>query len=306
MSYVATETSSPWRYLGHRVYSLCSTEEPSKLEKVITSNPAILLIHGFGASTDHWRYNIPALAKFYEVHALDLLGFGKSAKPGDLQYGGPLWRDQVVAYVRERIKRPTVLVGNSLGGYAALAAGSALGEEAAGVVLLNAAGRFSEEKQSSQSFVTKVTRFVGGGLLKDPFVQRLIFENLRRPSTIRRTLNQVYIDKRNVDDELVEAIRQPSLDRGAFQVFRSVFEPGGPPGQPLDELFAQLKSPLLLLWGNRDPWMNAPGKRDIFRRYTPQETKEIILDAGHCPHDEVPDQVNEALLKWLKEIPVNF
>ena len=115
-------------------------------------------------------------------------------------------------------------------------------------------------------------------------------------------MNQVYIDKTNVDDALVEAIRKPSLDPGAFQVFRSVFEPGGPPGKPLDELFTELQSPLLLLWGNRDPWMNAPGKRAIFQRYTPTATKEVVLEAGHCPHDEVPDQVNDALLKWLEDI----
>ena len=36
--------------------------------------------------------------------------------------------------------------------------------------------------------------FLGGGFLKDPLIQRLIFENLRQPGTIRRTLNQVYIE----------------------------------------------------------------------------------------------------------------
>tara|TARA_Y100001968_G_scaffold332232_1_gene389587 strand:- start:93 stop:1001 length:909 start_codon:yes stop_codon:yes gene_type:complete len=302
MSVLVNEISSPWSYLGHSVHCLRSCKETQSIEDTSKLRPAILLIHGFGASTDHWRYNIPALSKSHEVHALDLLGFGKSSKPGELKYGGPLWRDQVVAYVQERIKKPTVLVGNSLGGYAALAAGSALGKEAAGVVLLNAAGRFSEEKKSSRGIVSKVTQFIGGGLLKDPLIQRLIFENLRRPSTIRKTLNQVYFDKTNVDDGLVEAIRKPSLDKGAFQVFRSVFEPGGPPGKPLDELFAELQSPLLLLWGNRDPWMNAPGKRAIFQRYTPTATKEVVLEAGHCPHDEVPDQVNDALLQWLEEI----
>tara|TARA_Y100001968_G_scaffold281345_1_gene278546 strand:+ start:216 stop:1124 length:909 start_codon:yes stop_codon:yes gene_type:complete len=302
MSSDAPKNSSNWSYLGHSVHALSTNKDLSSFSSEANSTPAVLLIHGFGASTDHWRFNIPVISQSYEVHAIDLLGFGRSSKPEGLNYGGPLWRDQVVAYVTEKIGRPTVLVGNSLGGYAALAAGSALGREAAGVVLLNAAGRFSDEKKVSKGFISKAIQYIGGGLLKDPIVQRLIFENLRRPGTIRRTLNQVYIDKTNVDDELVEAIRKPSLDPGAFQVFRSVFEPGGPPGKPLDELFAELKAPLLLLWGNRDPWMNAPGKRSIFLRYAPKATTEVVLDAGHCPHDEVPEQVNEALLKWLDEI----
>ena len=302
MTSLVSGIDSSWSYLGHKVHSFKSFQANQSLDTGDALAPAILLIHGFGASTDHWRYNIPVLSQFYEVHALDLLGFGRSSKPGELKYGGSLWRDQVIAYIQERISRPTVLVGNSLGGYTALAAGAALGKDAAGVVLLNAAGRFSEEKKISNGFFSKAAKFIGGGLLKDPFVQRLIFENLRRPGTIRKTLNQVYMDKTNVDDELVESIRKPSLDPGAFQVFRSVFEPGGPPGKPLDDLFRELQSPLLLLWGNNDPWMNTPGKRAIFQRYTPKATTEVVLEAGHCPHDEVPDLVNKALMHWLEGI----
>jgi pimeloyl-ACP methyl ester carboxylesterase len=257
----------------------------------------VLLVHGFGASTDHWRFNIPVLARTHEVHAIDLLGFGRSAKPAGLAYGGALWRDQLAAYVRERIGRPTVIVGNSLGGYSALAAGTVLDELAAGVVLINAAGPFSDEQVEPKGWGAIARRTIGGALLRSPVLQRLLFENMRRPATIRRTLNQVYIDKTNVDDALVEAIRQPSLDPGAFGVFRTVFDI--PRGQPLDELFAQLSCPLLLLWGIRDPWINAAGRRAAFQRHAPAATHEVVLEAGHCPHDEVPEQVNTALLEWL-------
>ena len=261
------------------------------------TGPAILLVHGFGASTDHWRFNIPVLALTHEVHAIDLLGFGRSAKPAGLTYGGALWRDQLCAYVNERIGRPTVLVGNSLGGFAALAAGAALGEGAAGVALLNAAGPFSDEQQLPQGWGAIARQTIGSALLRSPVLQRLLFENMRRPATVRRTLNQVYIDRTNVDDELVEAILRPSRDPGAFGVFRTVFDI--PRGQPLDELFAGLTAPLLLLWGIRDPWINAAGRRASFQRHAPARTTEVVLEAGHCPHDEVPDQVNRALLEWL-------
>nr|MCH9714372.1 alpha/beta fold hydrolase [Cyanobacteriota bacterium] len=262
--------------------------------------PAVLLVHGFGASTDHWRFNLPVLAAQHEVHAIDLLGFGRSAKPAELAYGGGLWCDQLAAYVAERIGRPTVLVGNSLGGFAALAAGVALGDQAAGVVLINAAGPFSDEQAPPKGWGAIARRTIGGALLKSPVLQRLLFENLRRPATIRRTLNQVYIDRTNVDDALVEAIRRPSLDPGAFGVFRTVFDI--PSGQPLDGLFAELACPLLLLWGIRDPWINAVGRRAAFQRHAPAATSEVVLEAGHCPHDEVPEQVNSALLAWLAEL----
>ena len=280
----------PWSYAGHPVHAIAAA--PAEPE-----GPAILLVHGFGASTDHWRHNIPELAQRHEVHAIDLLGFGRSAKPAELAYGGPLWRDQLAAYVHERIGRPTVLAGNSLGGFSALAAGAALGDQAAGVVLLNAAGPFSDEQAPPKGWGAITRQTIAGALLKSPVLQRLLFENLRRPATIRRTLNQVYVDKTNVDEALVEAIRRPSLDPGAFGVFRTVFDI--PRGQPLDELFAQLTCPLLLLWGIRDPWINAVGRRAAFQRHAPACTREVVLEAGHCPHDEVPDQVNAALLDWI-------
>ena len=295
MTYVVACLSDPqpWNYAGHPVHVV--TAAPAGPE--VPAGPAVLLVHGFGASTDHWRHNIPVLAQRHEVHAIDLLGFGRSAKPAELAYGGALWRDQLAAYVAERIGRPTVLVGNSLGGFSALAAGAALGNQAAGVVLLNAAGPFSDEQAPPKGWAAIARQTIGGALLKSPVLQRLIFENLRRPATIRRTLNQVYVDKTNVDDALVEAIRRPSLDPGAFGVFRTVFDI--PRGQPLDELFAQLACPLLLLWGIRDPWINAAGRRGAFQRHAPAATTEVVLEAGHCPHDEVPDQVNSALLEWL-------
>ena len=284
-----------WSHLGHAVHTVQQHPDQDRSDR-----PALLLVHGFGASTDHWRYNIPSLSESHSVYALDLLGFGRSAKPGNLSYGGALWRDQLVHYVREVIGRPTVIAGNSLGGFAALAAGAALKQDCAGVVLLNAAGPFSEEKKSPQGWAAIARKSISTALLKNPLLQRLLFENLRRPVTIRRTLNQVYVDKTNVDDWLVESIRRPSLDPGAFGVFRTVFDI--PTGQPLDELFAELTAPLLLLWGIRDPWINAPGRRSTFQRHAPTATTEVVLEAGHCPHDEVPDQVNAALQEWLKNL----
>ena len=315
MSALAVSPTATWSYLGHEVYSVSSSPNQTAQDVSIDAGgPAVLLVHGFGASTDHWRYNIPVLAKTYEVHAIDLLGFGRSAKPSELEYGGELWKEQVVAYVKERIKRPTVIVGNSLGGYAALAAGAALEADSAGVVLLNAAGYFSDEKfvTKPKNLSSKLRQMIGMGLSRDllvkwlvyPLIQRLIFENLRRPGVIKSTLQQVYIDPTNVDDYLIESIRRPSLDPGAFQVFQKVFQARGLKGKPIDELFQDLQAPLLLLWGDSDPWLrNAKAKQDKFRFFAKEasvEVKEVLLNAGHCPHDEIPDQVNQEMLTWLK------
>ncbi len=69
-----------WNFLNYPIHTVSS--EPEHAQKGF----AILLIHGFGASTDHWRFNIPILSNKYEVHAIDMLGFGKSPKPQDVEY----------------------------------------------------------------------------------------------------------------------------------------------------------------------------------------------------------------------------
>ena len=76
---------SPWSHLGHAVHTV--SQEPD--QPIPSDRPALLLVHGFGASTDHWRYNIPVLSQSHPVHAIDLLGFGRSAKPASLRTAVP-------------------------------------------------------------------------------------------------------------------------------------------------------------------------------------------------------------------------
>ncbi len=99
---IESDVNYNWNFLNYPIHTLSAKPEQ------ISNERAILLIHGFGASTDHWRFNIPVLSTKYEVHAMDLLGFGKSPKPQDVEYSGSLWKDQVVAYVKEKIKKPTI------------------------------------------------------------------------------------------------------------------------------------------------------------------------------------------------------
>ena len=82
-----------WNFLNYPIHTVSANPEQT------SKNFAILLIHGFGASTEHWRCNIPVLSKKYEVHAMDLLGFGKSPKPQDVEYSGSLWKDQVLSLI---------------------------------------------------------------------------------------------------------------------------------------------------------------------------------------------------------------
>ena len=121
-----------WQWQGQPVsYVVCRSSD---------ADQAVVLVHGFGACKEHWRHNLAALALDHDVYALDLLGFGASAKPtsrlaeespevGDCVYGIELWAQQVAAFISEVVRAPVTLVGNSIGGVVALRCASLLEQE---------------------------------------------------------------------------------------------------------------------------------------------------------------------------------
>lgn len=279
-----------WHWRGHDIYYVISGTAHSPY-------PPLLLVHGFGASTDHWRKNVEELSREFQVFAIDLLGFGRSAKP-NLQYSGELWRDQLHDFITEVIAQPAVLAGNSLGGYASLCVAAQHPQSASGLILINSAGPFSDsEPKPEPTFVRKLLSRTMRSLFLQDWVAFLVFQNTRRKSVIRKTLEKVYVDRSAVTDRLVEEIYRPSGDPGAFRVFASIFRT--PRGETVDRLLEQLTCPLLMLWGEGDPWMKVRERGAKFQQYYPQLT-EYYLNAGHCPHDEIPSQVNSLIGDWLK------
>ncbi len=267
------------------------------------SRPPLLLVHGFGASTDHWRKNIAELSQDFEVWAIDLLGFGRSQK-ADAPYSANLWRDQVQDFITQVIGRPAVLAGNSIGGYTVMAVAAAYPDSVKGVVLLNSVGGFQTKTAQPlapkpdplRQAVGKTLGQLAQSLFQQDWFSFLLFQYVRQKSVIRKTLEQVYLDKSAVTDQLVEEIYRPACDPGAARVFALVFRSGK--GDPADVLLAKMTCPLLALWGEGDPWMSARSRGAQFRQHYPRLT-EHYLPSGHCPHDESPTQVNALIRDWM-------
>lgn len=278
-----------WQWRGNSIYYVTAGEQqPAK--------PPLLLVHGFGASTDHWRKNIAQLQEQFQVWAIDLLGFGRSAKP-NLEYSGKLWREQLHDFINQVIGQPAALAGNSLGGYACLGVAAEYPQAVAGLILLNSAGPFSApQNQSGQKSGKNGNGKLIRSILLQPWASWLLFQYVRRRAVIRKTLEKVYLDRTAITDQLIEDLRRPAFDPGAAQVFNSVFKT--PQGETVDLLLSKIKSPLLMLWGEKDPWIDAKARGVQFRQYYPQLT-EYYLTAGHCPHDEIPAQVNQLIADWI-------
>lgn len=268
---------------------------------VMGEGKPLFLIHGFGASIGHWKKNIPVLAaQGYRVFALDLLGFGASTKPA-LDYTLELWQEQIKDFWSVHIQEPTVFIGNSIGGLISLMLMSNYPEITAGGVLINCAGGLNHRPDE----LNLPLRLIMGGftkLVSSPLTGKFLFNTIRQKNRIRSTLYQVYRDRAAVTDELVEMLYAPSCDSGAQQVFASVLT--APAGSTPQDLLPKRKAPLLVLWGAEDPWTPIKGAKiyqDLAANNSDVEFYSIP-NAGHCPHDEKPEVVNQYIGNWLSRI----
>jgi pimeloyl-ACP methyl ester carboxylesterase len=265
------------------------------------SGEPLMLVHGFGASLGHWRRNIPVLAQGgYRVFAIDLLGFGGSAKPA-IDYSLDLWAGLLKDFWAAYIQAPTVFVGNSIGGLLCLQMLADHPELARGGILLNCAGGMNHRPEE----LMWPLRLVMAGftnLVKSPRLGGFVFNQVRQKHRIRRTLTQVYRNREAITDELVDLLYAPSCDPGAQKVFASVLT--APPGRSPAELLPLVQVPLLVLWGADDPWTPI-SSATLYQQYAKSQPLEFVSipDTGHCPHDDRPELVNPLMLEWLEKLP---
>ena len=136
MSFNKSET---WKWKNWEISWSLSKESTSE------KNINILLVHGFGASKNHWRHNQDFLGRFSNCYAIDLLGFGNSSQPSALlnyepdkensmKYSFNVWGNHISTFCSEVIKSPVYLVGNSIGGVIALKAAEILKDNCKGLI----------------------------------------------------------------------------------------------------------------------------------------------------------------------------
>lgn len=259
--------------------------------------PALILIHGFGASTFHWRDNIPTLSERYTVYAFDLLGFGASDKP-IIDYTTEIWRIQTTDFVKkvhlEMDGRPVVLIGNSIGGYisvqaAAYASGKASEELISAIILLNPVAVFrGKELPFSASWLSWFFQ---------PFIFRWMFQYFR--NEVNSTLLSLYPHHpERVDAALVRSIQEPANHPNASEVFCRILRAQLLGPHPyMDDLLSQISIPLYLIVGKDDPWLLSNLYTDFLEKCPTAFGKKV--DAGHCPHDENPAEINRLIYSFL-------
>lgn len=88
-----------------------------------TGGQTVVLVHGSGPGVTayaNWRLVLPVLGEDFTCYAPDMVGFGYSDRPEDVEYSVQTWADQTVGFIKAMGIEKTHLIGNSFGGAIAL------------------------------------------------------------------------------------------------------------------------------------------------------------------------------------------
>ncbi|MFC4053493.1 alpha/beta fold hydrolase [Actinomadura syzygii] len=250
--------------------------------------PALVLIHGLGGSTRWWDAVVPLLAKSHRVVRIDLLGFGRSAKPsGDGYAVGEQAQRVGVALDRLGVRR-AIVVGHSTGGSVATALAERRPDLVSALALIDSGPRL--DAFISDGFV--------GNLLFVPGVGQLLWR-FRTDGVVRRSLGTAFsrpgyeIPRALMDD--VRATTYHSLTATSREAEHYLDE------RPLPDRLAPLGKPLLVIFGQDDRRWRASSAADY--RAVPGATIELMPGIGHSPMLEDPPRTAASLLKFAASHP---
>jgi len=253
--------------------------------------PPVILIHGLAASLYDWNDLIPALVgASYSVYALDLLGHGQSEKPDKLDdYNAANFFASFCQWIDSlQLSEPHILVGHSLGGYLALQ--YALQYPAKVKALILSDPLFSRDQ------LPFFLRFnYRGQLINTTLIERTpvwIFQ---------RIIDLTSLSIRNgfVLSEKVRAQTAADYKRahpGIFNVVHSISD--------FTPLFSSIKQPTLVIWGSNDQTLKPESFKKLLNKM-PEARGDVIIGAGHVPHQSHPAQFNALVMQFLLSLEKN-
>ena len=250
--------------------------------------PALVLIHGFASSTLVWSKVFLRLAEAgYRVIALDMLGYGYSAKPknGEYTIAG---QAKLLTRLLDALGIPrAILVGSSYGGAVAATCALDYPDRIEKLILVGAVN-------NNQPCEFMLMRFFGSPVLGD-MVSSLLIGSRR---LLRRRMKRVYdrhawvMDERRVDARHLP-LRAASTHRAIINTVRRW------DAERISRDAHLITQPTLLLWGENDREIPlADGER--LHAEIPVSRLIVFLNCGHLPHEEYPEAFTNVVTDFVK------
>ena len=250
----------------------------------------VVLLHGgeFGVSADlGWERNIAALAAHYRVLALDMLGFGQSAKVIDFNDGRGMRIRHIARFCDAVGVGSAHFVGNSMG----------------------AVNLFVDATAESPLLPSRsLVMICGGGEIQRNEHSAALYDYDATLPGMRAIVEALFHDRAFLDDDAyVQRRYESSIAPGAWEALaaarfrRPGLEP--PPLPSSRRAYERIAVPTLVVEGACDKLLPDGWAAEIAKQI-PQGRSAVIERAGHCPQIEQPDAVNQLLVDFLSDVTV--
>jgi pimeloyl-ACP methyl ester carboxylesterase len=249
--------------------------------------PAIVLLHGFPASSHMFRNLIPLLAHRFHVIAPDLIGFGHSSAPSVESFAYTF--DNLASVVAELLERlgvtSYVLYMHDYGGPVGFRLATAAPKRVRGLVVQNANAYMegvSEAvaklfmplwKEQNQETIAAAKGFLAREATKMQYTAGARDAGSLDPTTW--TLDQALLDRPGMADVHLALFVDYATNVALYDTWHAYLREHRPM--------------TLVLWGKNDPFFLAPGA-EAFRRDVP-EAEVVLLDGGHFALEEHVDVI---------------
>jgi pimeloyl-ACP methyl ester carboxylesterase len=265
--------------------------------------PLILAVHGLGGSSWNWLAVAPLLTTRCRMLAIDLAGHGLTPAAGR-STTVPANRGLLDRFIREVVKAPVVLMGNSMGGLITLLESAASPDLVLGAILVDPA--------LPRPLLSRVDRRVAMqfAIVAVPGIGEAAFARRRRqltiPQQVHETLKFCTVDLSRVPPEVVAAgiaaiESRPPGDfspsdtlRAGRSLLRLLSRP-----QLIRRAFSRVTAPVLMLHGDHDRLVSIKVATAIAREF-PAWRFDVARDIGHVPMLEAPDWTAEKIFDWME------
>lgn len=233
--------------------------------------PAVILLHGFGASLHTWEPWAEVLDDDLRVIRLDLPGSGLSPPDPAGDYTDAHVTRLLLATMDQLGVQRAAFVGNSVGGRLAWTMASGHPDRVDRLVLISPDGfaspGFEYGKVPDVPFIMGLMRYtLPRGMLKANIVVGYADPIALTGPTVTRYRDLM----------LAPGARQAMLDRMEQTVLR---DPA--------PMLQRIQAPVLLVWGEKDAMIPVANAQD-YQRHLRDARQIIFPDLGHLPQEEAP------------------
>jgi pimeloyl-ACP methyl ester carboxylesterase len=246
------------------------------------SGAPLVLLHGIGLNRRSWDPVVPALARQFDVIAVDLPGFGDSALASPSQAGPRALAEAVAGLLTELGVTTPHLAGNSLGGWVALELAAI--RPVASVTLLDPAGLWKGDTPLYCRISLSASRWLARHATR--LLCRLVNYRAGRALVLGQTHGH--------PTRLTPAYaRETVTSMGTCSGFEATL---GATARCRYLATAPITAPLTLAFGSRDVLLLPRQSRHV-DQLPPGTQAETLAGGGHVPMADAPAAVAELITR---------